>query len=148
MLPNGQTGALAHNYHLLLELCDVLEAIADSLPRANAQLCRDTAATLEPLLAQTHRLEEVTLFPLLTASGRPELRHTMTRLRREHVFDSCAAGEVSDVLRSIAAGCSALSPDAVGYLLRSFFDGLRRHVYGEQDLIALFLQNQQEKHQK
>lgn len=138
-MPHGRTGQLELNYRSLLDLCDALEAIADSLPYPDAHLCLATADALEMLVEETHELEEEVLFPILVASRRPELGQTMQRLRREHLSDSDTAGEVSETLQSFVAGRSALSPDAVGYLLRSFFDSMRRHVHGEIELLRLFV---------
>lgn len=138
MVPHGRTGQLEQNYRSLLDLCDALEAIADSLPYPDARLCLATANALEALVEDTHELEEDVLFRILVASRRPELDRTMARLRREHLSDSDTAGEVSEALQSFVAGHSTLSPDAVGYLLRSFFGGMRRHVHGEIELLRLF----------
>lgn len=139
MSPDRRTGPLERSYQQLLDLCDVLEAIADSLPHPDAGLCITTADALEPLVKLTHGQEEDVLFPILAASSRPELNQTVARLRREHLSDMATAGEVTDALRAVASSSSPLSPDAVGYLLRSFFDSMRRHVYGELELIELFL---------
>lgn len=138
MVPNSRTGQLEQNYQRLLDLCDVLEAIADSLPHPDGRLCMATADALEPLVEQTHGLEEYALFPALMASGRPELEQTAARLRREHLYDSDMASEVSEALRDLVSGRSTLSPDAAGYLLRSFFASMRRHVHGELELLQLF----------
>lgn len=145
MLPNSRTGPLEQSYQQLLDLCDVLEAIADSLPHPDAGLCITTADALEPLVELTHVQEEDVLFPILLASNRPELNQTVARLRREHLSDMATAGEVSDALRGVASSTSPLSPDAVGYLLRSFFDSMRRHVYGELELIQLFVPGRDDK---
>jgi hypothetical protein len=138
MLPSFRIEALELSYQGLLDLCDLLEVIADGLPDADGRLCIGTADALEPLVAATHVLEEEVLFPMLAASNRSELKHTMARLRREHLSDSYTAEEVSEALHSLVAGRPALSPDAIGYLLRSFFEGMRRHVRGELELIRLF----------
>lgn len=139
MLPDTTTEPLEQSYHQLLDLCDVLEAIADQLPHPDTDLCLSTADALEPLVELTHGLEEDVLFPTLAAANRRELNQTMERLRREHLSDMATAGEVSDALRAVASCSSPLSSDAVGYLLRSFFDSMRRHIYGEVELIQLFL---------
>ena len=139
MSPNSRTGPLEQSYQRLLDLCDVLEAIADSLSHPDARQCMATADALEPLVGLTHALEEDVLFPILGASSRPELNQTVSRLRREHLSDTGTAGEVTEALREVASGNSALSPDAVGYLLRSLFDSMRRHVYSALELIQLFL---------
>lgn len=142
MLPNSPIEALELNYQGLLDLCDVLEIIADNLPHADARLCLTIADTLEPLVDATHDLEEEAFFPMLAASNRDELKQTMARLRQEHLYDSSTAEEVGEILRAMATSRPALSPDAIGYLLRSFFNGMRRHVRGERELIQLFLPKQ------
>ena len=139
MVPHRRTGQLEQNYRSLLDLCDTLEAIADSLPHADTRLCLIAADTLEPLVEETHELEEYALFPVLVGSGRLELEHTVVRLRHEHMTDSGTAAEVSEALNALVAGRPALSPDALGYLLRAFFDSMRRHVQGERELLRLFL---------
>lgn len=138
-MPLGRTQQLEQNYRGLLALCDRLEVIADNLPHPDTGLCRTTADALEPLVEDTHDLEEAALFPVLLASGRQELEVAVARLRQEHLSDSGNAGEVSEALRAILAGQPILSPDAMGYLLRSFFDSMRRHVHGELALLHLFL---------
>ncbi len=139
MLPASRTEPLETSYRHMLTLCDRLEEIADALPRIDARLCVTTADALEALVEKTHELEENVLFPLLVASGRPEMNQTVARLRQEHLFDSSAAQEVSETLRDMAGGHQALPIDAVGYLLRAFFEGMRRHVHGELDLLGLVL---------
>lgn len=141
MLPASRTEPLEISYRHMLTLCDKLEAIADALPRVDERLCLETAAALERLVAQTHALEESVLFPLLIASGRPEMNQTVARLRQEHLFDSGTAQEVCETLGDMAGGYQILPVDAVGYLLRAFFEGMRRHVHGELDLLGLVLAN-------
>lgn len=137
--PTNPHGVLTATYQQMLGMCDTLEAIADSLPDHHPRhRCQDVSDRLEALVEATHRLEEDTLFPALVAANRPGLTVTVARLRQEHRADSSAAGEVSEVLRSLASGRAELSRDAVGYLLRAFFDAMRRHVRAELELIALF----------
>src|SRR5690606_22465415 len=89
------------------------------------------------VLSQTHRIESEVLLPILERSSRAEIRHLATRLRQEHDFDGQAAMEVEEALLALGLGTSTLSADALGYLLRSFFESVRRHVHSEQDLIFL-----------
>ena len=139
MLPNSQIAALELSYQEMLDLCDLLEGIADDLPHTDSRLCLSAADVLEPMVDTTHRLEEAVLFPMLAASNRVELKRATARLRQEHISDSSTAEEVSEILRDVARGRPSLSPDAIGYLLRSFFDGMRRHIHGERELMQLFL---------
>lgn len=132
--------ALNRCYTDLLDICDVLEAIADGLPNnVPAAHCTRLATEIVDLLARTHREEEAILLPLLAASPRPELRQLARRLREEHDYDDDAVVEVREALLAIASREPLLSPDATGYLLRSFFESLRRHVRAEQDLLAILI---------
>lgn len=141
-MPNGGIEALEMNYVALLRLCDRLEMIADCLPGADSSICLAISDELEQLVDATHALEEEALFPLLVAVNRVELDKTIARLRQEHLSDSSSAEEVSEILRGLAVGRPDLSADAIGYLLRSFFDAMRRHIRGELELIRLFLPEQ------
>ncbi|MGV8833430.1 MAG: hemerythrin domain-containing protein [Devosia sp.] len=137
-LPNRPIEALEQSYAELLALCDGLEEVADTLPHdVSPRICLTLAAGLEPLIAQMHGLEEEALFPLLEASQSPQLSQTLARLRHENLADQSTAAEVSEALHDLGTGRSALSPDAMGYLLRSFFESMRRHVQSERELIAM-----------
>ena len=135
---NSRVAALEQSYDELLALCDALEAVADGLPYAvNARVCLGLSASLEPLLARTHGLEEAVLFPLLAASQNPQLSQTLERLRQEHLADHSTAAEVGECLHDLGAGRPTVSADAIGYLLRSFFESMRRHVQSERELLAM-----------
>ena len=125
-------------YTDLLDICDVLEGVADGLPdNVPAAHCSQLAVEIVDLLERTHREEEAILLPILATSPRPELRQLARRLREEHEYDDDAVIEVREALLAIAARTPLHSPDATGYLLRSFFESLRRHVRAEQDLLAI-----------
>ena len=57
-------------------------------------------------------------------------------MRLEHIEDECFAEEVQFELQQIATGQPVLAPEATGYMLRGFFEGLRRHVRHELELMA------------
>lgn len=122
-----------------LALCDVLESIADSLPdQIDRQVCIHTARALGAVVARAHRLEEDFLFPALE---KDRLLHvdgpaTVERLRMEHAGDACFAEELVEVLLSYGAGEPMQNAETTGYMLRGFFEGLRRHIAFEQALLA------------
>jgi len=129
---------LNHCYSSLLGLCDDLETVADRLPSAvRPHDCKVLAARLEQLLDETHHEEERVLMPLLITDGRAELRQLANRLRREHEVDAVTLQEVVEALATLAGARPMTSPEATGYLLRAFFESLRRHIHTEQDIIAL-----------
>ncbi|MBJ3783145.1 hemerythrin domain-containing protein [Devosia sediminis] len=138
MIGDSTFKALNDCYLRLLSTCDALEAVADALPGpVAADHCRALASATLGIVAETHKIEEQVLLPALAASTRQELRLVAERLRQEHAFDSLTAMEIDDALGSLADGRPSLSADAIGYLLRSFFESVRRHVHAEQDLILL-----------
>ncbi|NVD40480.1 hemerythrin domain-containing protein [Ensifer sp. HO-A22] len=129
--------ALEEGYQRLLRLCDDLEAIADSLPRhIDPAVCRDVAARLPSTLLAVHRLEDKILFPAITAARYPdEGQLLIDRLRDEHRHDTDAAGQVARVLKELLHARSPHSWEAIGYMLRAFFETVRRHVATERLLL-------------
>lgn len=119
-----------------LALCDVLEEIADSLPYAlNHQRCLRAAQMIGPLLRGAHAAEEVVLFPRILAAH-ANGGSVVEQLRLEHLEDECFAEEVQYELQLLGCRQPVLAPDATGYMLRGFFECLRRHVRHEHELMA------------
>lgn len=128
---------LRKNHHDKLALCDRLEEIADALPdNIDRQICVTTARAIEPILKKAHQYEEQTLFPAIEKfhQGRKDLSMIFDRLREEHYEDQCFGEEVRDVLLSLGANKPTQSADATGYMLRGFFESLRRHMAFEAEL--------------
>lgn len=122
-----------------LALCLELEEIADSLPGSvNRQKCIYAAKALGPLIKGIHHYEETVLFPQLQASGAANdlLALTIERLKFEHCEDECFAEELTDALLRLGCG-SAVNMEAVGYMLRGFFEGLRRHIAFEREHLLM-----------
>lgn len=136
-LPSGEVrgiGWLRRAHSEQLALCSELEDIADSLPaNVNRQKCIYAAKALGPLLRGIHHYEETVLFPWLDVRGDAEdLRPTLDRLRFEHFEDESFAEELTDVLLKLGAG-DPVNMEAVGYMLRGFFEGMRRHIAFENE---------------
>ncbi len=113
-------------------LCDLLEQIADSIPGAvDRGLCETLAAELGPLMRSIHQFEEQTLFPF--AAGVQQAAETVARLRHEHIEDECFAEEVTDALHDLSHREHPENPEAIGYMLRGFFESMRRHVAFESE---------------
>ncbi|WP_244598260.1 hemerythrin domain-containing protein [Pseudohoeflea suaedae] len=121
-----------------LALCDQLEEIADSLPdRVNRQKCLYAAAALAPMIRKVHQFEEEILFPRLAVlmSGEPTSARTLERLRFEHCEDECFAEELTEALFDLGRGRVDLNVEATGYMLRGFFEAVRRHIAAEQEIV-------------
>lgn len=119
-----------------LALCDALERLADSLPLALDRLVvLNLASELVPLLRESHRHEEDAVFPAFEAGGANAIAraNSIQRLKAEHVEDECAAQDLTDVLLAIGHGGAPENPEALGFMLRAFFETLRRHIAFERE---------------
>ncbi|MBN8994264.1 MAG: hemerythrin domain-containing protein [Rhizobiales bacterium] len=122
----------------LARLCADLEKLADGLPdNVDSGTCDALAHRVPATVSEVLRGEEDLLFPYLTRRlpDMPDLATTLTRLKAEHHADLCYAEEVEEALADFAAGRPGLSTDAIGYMLRGFFDGQRRHIAAERQLL-------------
>lgn len=123
-------------HRLQLALCDDLEEIADSLP-ANIvnQQCLFAAKSLTRLIRDVHAYEEETLFPALQRVFREseEFAAAVDRLTFEHLTDECYADDIAEKLTYVGSGGRDVNMEALGYMLRGFFEALRRHVAFERD---------------
>ncbi|WP_306283116.1 hypothetical protein [Mesorhizobium sp. LMG17149] len=54
-------------------------------------------------------------------------------MRAEHVEDECFAAEVTEILLAIGHGETIDNAEAIGFMLRGFFEGLRRHIAFERE---------------
>ncbi|AYD00994.1 hypothetical protein NCHU2750_16040 [Neorhizobium sp. NCHU2750] len=139
-LPDLQAGQAAMIVRILkvqdekLALCNELEQIADSLPASvDRQKCIYAAQALCPLIRRAHRDEETLLFPQLARlqPGIGPLSATLDRLKYEHFEDECYAEELTEALFRLGAD-EPVNDEAIGYMLRGFFEGLRRHIAFEK----------------
>ncbi|SMC82673.1 hemerythrin domain-containing protein [Rhizobium sp. RU36D] len=118
-----------------LALCGELEDIADSLPSSiNRQKCIYAAKALGPLIRGVHHFEETVLFPLIQSAAGGHFAETIDRLKFEHCEDECFAEELTDALLKLGSG-ARVNMEATGYMLRGFFEGMRRHIAFEREFL-------------
>ena len=137
-LQRNPLDTLAQDHVQQAGLCDILEQIADSLPADMDRVdCREAALALRLDLPLHHQDEEDGLFPLLRrhAEQSENLAAIMARLSSEHAADEGFAEELSEQLESLAHGDSPSNPEALGYMLRGFFESYRRHIYWENEIL-------------
>ncbi|MFB2549928.1 hemerythrin domain-containing protein [Ensifer soli] len=131
----GEAMALIHARKV--SLCGELENIADSLPGGiDALDCLVAASRLLPLLRRAHAFEEARIFPAydaLTAGGGPA---STARLRAEHIEDECFAADLTEILLSVGHGGRVENAETFGFMLRGFFEGLRRHIAFENEHVV------------
>lgn len=127
----------------VFHLCDELEAIADSLPgNLDRQHCLHVARAMCRVLSDAHHVEEALLFPALEqlSATLKTMPATLERLRFEHYGDMCFAEDLQDALLALGRGESRLSAETAGYMLRGFFESVRRHVAFEREMLTPLLE--------
>ncbi|MFD1253619.1 MULTISPECIES: hemerythrin domain-containing protein [Devosia] len=139
-LARTRLGAVDQNHAAELELCRVLEEIADALPdEVDAALCIDAAKGLETVMAASAKSYREQLEPAMEANGGLhllDLNAMLARLRRESQLDIDHAEELQELLSAAAQRRQPVSAEALGYMLRGFFDSRRRRIALEQELLA------------
>lgn len=114
-----------------LELCALLELIADGLPHtAEASLAGACVPVLRKGLAAHLFLEECVLFPLMRRRrlGDAETEVVLQQLEQEHSSDEWFANEIAEELEGLCSVQQPRNPEMLGYMLRGFFVSVRRHV--------------------
>lgn len=121
--------------HLLkVELCHVLEALADGLPHeANKSQAEIAVTVLRNVLPDHIALEEQHLFPLLMRrnEGDPRCNQLLEQLKHEHDSDEAFGYEIAEELEWLIGDGTARNAEMLGYMLRGFFVAIRRHVKWE-----------------
>ncbi|MCA3256144.1 MAG: hemerythrin domain-containing protein [Alphaproteobacteria bacterium] len=107
-------------------LCALLEEIADSLPRPQADACTEAIERLERFVP-VHVRHDDDVFARLIGDV-----HLRERLTGQHNEDLGLSQELSLALEPLAAGGTTDDPDALGYMLRCFFNGCRRSMLVEE----------------
>ncbi|WP_325463097.1 hemerythrin domain-containing protein [Pararhizobium sp.] len=132
------TEAMTRIHHRKIAICAELETIADCLPANIDHLtCLQVAATLLPTLRLAHDYEETVVFPAYEKAVADSGRALSTdRLRGEHISDACFAADLTGILLDIGHGGAVQQPETLGFMLRGFFDSLRRHVAFEREHVA------------
>lgn len=118
--------------------CNALETLADQLPdAADPHDCLVAAMTVLPLMRRSHTFEEQELHPVLLrdASNSTDLAGTLERLRFEHMGDEVFAEDLCHALRQFATDRKSCNVESLAWMLRGFFEGLRRHLAFERDYL-------------
>nr|WP_246678199.1 MULTISPECIES: hemerythrin domain-containing protein [unclassified Mesorhizobium] len=134
-MPAGSAAVMKRVHLEKLQLCDALERIADTLPKVDTLACLAVANAIVPLLRDSHRYEETVIFPAYETAlaGSDANLDSARRLSAEHIEDECFAGELTEMLLAIGHGKTIDNAEAVGFMLRGFFESLRRHIAFERE---------------
>lgn len=133
---------LVEYHQAQLDMCRRLERIADNLPLAmDSQAFLQLSRTVYPVVKSAHEFEEQSLFPLLEHKMAHEdrLLQSIERLKFEHWEDESFAEEIGDGLLIYVTDPDRQNPEALSYMLRGFFEGLRRHIAFEAEHVLPLL---------
>lgn len=139
--PQDPIAILENEQEEYLKLCMALEEIADTLP-GNVDFAKAEAAAilLRDGFACHISSQQDFLFPLLRqrtkdAEEAKAVEVLLTQLEYEHAIDQGLAVEVTEALNELIENRSTVNPEMVGYLLRCFFEGYRRHSAWEKHVL-------------
>lgn len=122
---------LEYDHKAQRALADLLETVADSLPdNVNQASAALAASLLRDSVQRRSALEEEALFPMIEARAdvNAPLQRAIMLARREYRDSTGRAIELAEELDALAETGRTANPDALGFMLRAFFDGLRRHL--------------------
>lgn len=129
--------ALAHDHTFQLELCELMEGLADSLPEGDIIIAAAVVPVLRHGVTGHMRFEEEALFPLLRGheAEAPQVHSITSQLTREHEADVDFLEEVAAALDAFVVEGVIDNPEMLGYMLRFFFESQRRHIEWENRVL-------------
>lgn len=140
---------VARTYHAFLSekqrFCDRLEVFADILPnRGDDRDCLLLAQNIVPLVLRAHAFEEEVIFPrLMLRRDLPvSAPQSFERLKFEHMGDEEFANDLCISLRDFVVNPRHSNPETLSWMLRGFFEGLRRHVAFERELLLPLIEDE------
>lgn len=119
-------------------ICDHLELIADQMcDPIDRRLCLSTLDRLTYELP-LYQADEETLFNILGARTQPGdlISGCIDQAARDHRHYQDNSLEIADAIEDRLANAKMANPDALGYMLRCTFEGLRQHMAWED--VTLF----------
>ena len=121
-------------------LCQTLERIADALPNdIDPSLCRAAAVSVYKVMTHVIQVEREVLAAEIAERGARrivDLTATLERLARENEEDLSHAEELQETLNELGNGGRTISADAIGYMLRGFFEARRRRIALEREILS------------
>lgn len=125
-------------HRMIRDLCSELEEIADALPSAPPlrQVTAIAAALRAGIPAHCHHEESELRQRLQSLPGAPAwIAVALQRLEDEHRENEPLGHELADALEDIAGDGRVGNPEALGYMLRMYFQTLRRHLAWEEFIL-------------
>ncbi|RUP09169.1 hemerythrin domain-containing protein [Hyphomicrobium sp.] len=129
---------IEEEHALQLELCDLLESIADDLPaKFEAAFAVIAISILKGSVKSHTKFEEDALFPLLRERLSPNdaVVQALACLSQEHERDEDIADELVEALKDALQSRAPRNPETLGYILRGYFESQRRHIAWEDSVV-------------
>ena len=120
------------------QMCDILEALADDLPRRPAPVWREAKRMCNSVIPGHYQDVLTVLMPILLRriAGELDCEDTLRRLQEDFEDEACRLTELNDLLEeALTADRCSIGPEALGYALRGFFNVLRRNTSWETKVL-------------
>jgi len=120
------------------QLCETLETIADGLPtQFDPRAVGEVVVDLRGVFPIHVHIQEQVIFPLLRtqADGIDNVERLLEQCEQEHAVDHGLSLELAECLEDAAGARTVSNPDMLGYMLRGFFEGYRRHIAWERTVL-------------
>ncbi|MEO0487515.1 MAG: hemerythrin domain-containing protein [Pseudomonadota bacterium] len=131
-------GAVADQTHRVADFCDLLEAIADDLPRKAKPVWREIIRLCDAILDEHLQTFAQVIVPALLRRTRDDahLQTVLTQLHAEYRDESARLPELAALLSdNIGPDEDRMTAETLGYALRSFFTALRRQAAWESNVL-------------
>ncbi|MEL7279695.1 MAG: hypothetical protein AAFY35_10820 [Pseudomonadota bacterium] len=120
------------------QMCDLLEALADDLPRRAAPVWREATRMCKAVIPMHYQNILTVVMPVLRrrCQGEVDCENTLRRLQTDFEEEACRLSELNELLEeAMETGGSTIDPEALGFALRGFFGALRRITSWETDVL-------------
>ena len=119
-----------------LEICDLLESLADDLPRRPLAVWREAKHQCRRVLQHHVAIGAEQVAHLLgrLTPGTEDQRAVLLHFEAEYTTIGCRLDDLDDLLSdAVSPDRTCIGAEALGYALRSHFDALRQHIGWERD---------------
>ena len=131
-------GEMADHNARVVQICDLLEAMADDLPRRPVPVWREAARMCEEVVKRHYKLVLDVLLPVLEARtlGEEDCEDVLRRVHADFEDEASKLLELNALmLDTVGDSAGKIEPEALGYALRCFFVALRRNASWEADVL-------------
>lgn len=129
---------VARHARRVSQFCDLLETLADDLPRKAMPVWREVHRLCNTVIPMHYEDVASVLVPVLIrrSKGNADCEDVLNRLRLDYDDGRVRIPELAEILTD--AMCSdgpKIEPDALGFALRSYFEAMRRQSDWELDVL-------------